>query len=127
MFYRADIEWQDADDEEAEVPGQQRPWQDHPVLPPQIPITLQQVEGQQEDDCNHHNQSGPVHGDNAEVGVRRSCWRPENGCVNEKGHMKAWSTVCKWMNISEHATYMIDNQGVRKEDKDFYYKNNICV
>lgn len=55
VWYRADIKWQDEDDEEAEIPGQQRPWQDHPVLPPQISISLEEVEGQKEDDHNHDN------------------------------------------------------------------------
>lgn len=72
VSYRADIKWQDEDDEEAEVPGQQCPRQDHPLLLPQISITLEEEEGQEENNHNHDNQSGPVHGDSEQADVRRS-------------------------------------------------------
>lgn len=72
VSYRADIKWQDEDDEEAEVPGQQCPRQDHPLLLPQISITLEEEEGQEENNHNHDNQSGPVHGENEQADIRRS-------------------------------------------------------
>lgn len=72
VSYRADIKRQDEDDEEAEVPGQQRPRQDHPLLLPQISITLEQEEGQEENNHKHDNQSGSVHGDSEQAAVRRS-------------------------------------------------------
>lgn len=53
ISYRADIKWQDEDDEEAEVPGQQRPQQDHPLLFPQISIALEEVEGQEENNYDN--------------------------------------------------------------------------
>lgn len=63
LSYRADIEWQDEDDEEAEVPGEQRPEQNHPLLLPQISIVLEEVEGQEEDDHDHDGQRSTAHTD----------------------------------------------------------------
>lgn len=60
---RADIEWQDEDDEEAEVPGQQRTQQDHPLLLPQVSIALEEVEGQEENNHNHDSQRSTTHSD----------------------------------------------------------------
>ena len=61
--YRADIEWQNENDEEAEVPGEQRPEQDQPLLLPQIPIALEEVEGQEKDNHDHNSQRSTTHSD----------------------------------------------------------------
>lgn len=63
VSYRADVERQDEDDEEAEVPGQQRPQQDHPLLLPQVSIALEEVEGQEENNYDHDGQRSSTHGD----------------------------------------------------------------
>lgn len=64
MFsYRADVERQDKDDEEAEVPGQQRSQQDHPLLLPQISIAVEEVQGQEENDHDHDSQRSATHSD----------------------------------------------------------------
>ncbi len=63
VSYRADIERQDEDDEEAEVPGQQRPQQDHPLLLPQVSIALEEVEGQEENNYDRDGQRSTTHGD----------------------------------------------------------------
>lgn len=81
VSYRAHIKWQDEDDEEAEVPGQQRPQQHHTLLLPQISITLEEEEGQEENNHNHDNQSGPVHGDSEQADVRRSWWWADDGIM----------------------------------------------
>lgn len=61
VSYRADVERQDEDDEEAEVPGQQRSQEDHPLLPPQISIALEEVEGQEENNYHHDSQRSATH------------------------------------------------------------------
>jgi len=61
VSYRADVERQDEDDEEAEVPGQQRSQEDHPLLPPQISIALEEVEGQEENNNHHDSQRSATH------------------------------------------------------------------
>ena len=63
VYYRADIKWQDEDDEEAEEPGKQRPQQDHPLLLPHICITLEEVYGQEENNYHHDRQCSTAHGD----------------------------------------------------------------
>lgn len=63
VSYRADVKWQDEDDEEAEVPGQQRSQQDHPLLPPQVSIALEEVEGQEENNYNYNSQRSTTHSD----------------------------------------------------------------
>lgn len=63
VSYRADVKWQDEDDEEAEVPGQQGPQEDHPLLLSQISITLQEEECQEKDDNNHDSQRSTAHSD----------------------------------------------------------------
>lgn len=69
--YRADVERQDEDDEEAEVPGQQRPQQDHPLLLPQVSIALEEEEGQEENHHDHDGQRSTTHGDER-TDVKRS-------------------------------------------------------
>lgn len=77
--YRADVERQDEDDEEAEVPRQQRPQEDHALLPAQIPIALQEVEGQEENHHHHHSQRGTTHtdgrGDRRQGFIAATHWR----------------------------------------------------
>ncbi|TNN80642.1 hypothetical protein EYF80_009150 [Liparis tanakae] len=51
----------DEDDEKAEVPGQQRSQEDHPLLPPQISIALEEVEGQEENNYHHDSQRSATH------------------------------------------------------------------
>lgn len=58
---RADIKWQDEDDEEAEVPGQQRPQQHQPLLLSQVSIALEEVEGQEENNDDHDGQRSATH------------------------------------------------------------------
>lgn len=63
VSYRADVKWQDEDDEEAEVPGQQGSQEDHPLLLSQISITLQEEECQKKNDNNHDSQRSTAHSD----------------------------------------------------------------
>lgn len=71
VSYRADVQRQDEDDEETEVPGQQRPQQDHPLLLPQVSIAVEEVKGQEENTHNHNSQCSTTHGDE-ETSVKRS-------------------------------------------------------
>lgn len=61
VLYRADIKWQDEDDEEAEVPGQQGSQEDHPLLLSQISIALQEEECQEKNNNNHDSQRSTAH------------------------------------------------------------------
>lgn len=60
---RGDVERQDEDDEEAEVPGQQRSKQDHPLLLPEVSVAMQQEECQEEHHHHLHAQRRPAHPD----------------------------------------------------------------
>lgn len=80
--YRADIKWQDENDEEAEVPGQQGSQEDHPMLFSQICIALQEEECQEKNDNNHDSQRSTAHGDGPigrrqEVMVTTECKRDQ--------------------------------------------------
>lgn len=58
---RADVQRQNEDDEEAQVPGQQRAEQDHALLLLEVAIAVQQEQRQEE---HHHDldaQRGPAH------------------------------------------------------------------
>lgn len=63
ISYRADIKWQDEYDEEAEVPGQKRPKQDHSLMLPQIPKAMEEVQSQEENNNHHYRQRHSTHGD----------------------------------------------------------------
>lgn len=61
--YRADVKWQDEDDEEAEVPGQQGPQEDHPLLLSHVSIALQEVKCQEKHNNNHDSECSAAHSD----------------------------------------------------------------
>jgi len=59
--HRADIQRQDEDDEEAQVPGQQRAEQNHALLLPEVSVAVQQEQRQEQDHHDHQAQSGAAH------------------------------------------------------------------
>lgn len=76
-WYRADVKWQDKDDEKAEVPGQQGPQEDHPVLLPHISIALQEKKCQEKNN-NHNSQCSAAHTDGP-TGRRQEVMVTEEG------------------------------------------------
>lgn len=58
---RADVQRQDEDDEEAQVPGEQRAEQDHTLLLFKVSIPVQEEESQKKDDHNLDGQRRPTH------------------------------------------------------------------
>lgn len=59
--HRANVQRQDEDDEEAQVPGQQGAKQHHALLLPEVSVAVQQKEGQEEDHHDGDAQSGAAH------------------------------------------------------------------
>lgn len=68
VWYRADVKWQDEDDEEAEVPGQQGPQEDHPLLLPHVSIALQEEKCQEKHNNNHDSECSAAHSDGSTGG-----------------------------------------------------------
>lgn len=59
---RADVQRQDEDDEEAQVPGQQRAEQNHALLLPEVSVAMQQEESQEEDQDDLQAERRAAHG-----------------------------------------------------------------
>lgn len=87
VSYRADVKWQDEDDEEAEVPGQQGSQEDHPVLLSQISIALQEEECQEKNDNNHDSQRSAAHSDGP-MGSCREVMVTMEGRRDQKKHIQ---------------------------------------
>lgn len=67
---RADVQGEDEDDEEAQVPGEQRAEQNHALLLPEVAIAMQQEQRQEEDHHDLDAEGGAAHPDGL---VQRPC------------------------------------------------------